>query len=121
MSETMALEMRPLGVNVITLITGNVGTQWFSNQPDFLFPENSYYASLKEKIGIYARGEQGHPQMNPDVYASRVVADILGGAQGKIWRGAQSTLVKVVLPWLPEWIIVSRIRLMTMKTATDAL
>ena len=107
MSETMALEMKPLGVNVITLITGNVRTQWFSNQPEFLFPEGSYYASLKDKIGIYARGEQGHPQMGPVVYSGRVVADILGGAQGKVWRGAQSTLVQVVLPWLPGWLIVS--------------
>ncbi|KAJ5266890.1 oxidoreductase [Penicillium angulare] len=104
MSEAMALEMKPLGVRVVTIITGNVRSVWFSNQPEFIFPPGSYYTAVKDKIGIYSRGEQGHPQTDPKVYAEKVVGDILGGAPGTIWRGAQSYTVRYALPWVPDWL-----------------
>ncbi|KAL3477738.1 hypothetical protein BJX99DRAFT_245960 [Aspergillus californicus] len=105
MSETLALEMKPLGVKVVIVITGNVRTQWFSNNPKFELPEDSYFSSIAERIGVYARGEQGHPQMEPGVYAKKVVGDVLGGAEGTIWRGAQSTIVKVAMAIVPTWLM----------------
>ncbi|KAJ5594264.1 oxidoreductase [Penicillium hispanicum] len=104
-SEGMALEMKPLGVDVITVITGNVRSRWFSNYPEFQLPSDSYYTSIAPRIGVYARGEQGHPQMKTTLYAEKVVDDVLGGAQGKIWRGAQSTLVRVAMALIPDWLM----------------
>ncbi|KAJ5984624.1 oxidoreductase [Penicillium waksmanii] len=105
MSETLALEMKPLGVRVVIVITGNIRTQWFSNYPNFELPEESYFSSISERIGVFARGDQGHPQMEANIYARKVVGDVLGGTEGTIWRGAQSTIVKVALAIIPTWLM----------------
>ncbi|KAJ5743577.1 oxidoreductase [Penicillium manginii] len=96
MSETLALEMKPLGVAVVIVITGNIRTR---------YQGGSYFSSIAERIGVYARGEQGHPQMEANLYATKVVGDVLGGAEGTIWRGAQSTIVKFALAMIPTWLM----------------
>jgi short-subunit dehydrogenase len=106
-SETLALEMKPLGVKVIIVITGNIRTKWFSNSPRFELPEGSYYSSIGDRIGVFARGEQGHSEMEPEVYAEKVVGDVLDGAEGTIWRGAQSSIVRVAMAVVPSWLMVS--------------
>lgn len=106
MSETLALEMKPLGVKVIIVITGNIQTKWFTNSPSLGLPEGSYYSSIVDRIGVFARGEQGHPEMKPGVYAGKVVGDVLGGAEGTIWRGAQSSIVRVAMAVIPTWLMV---------------
>ncbi|KAJ5390351.1 oxidoreductase [Penicillium cataractarum] len=105
MSETLALEMKPLGVKVIIVITGNIRTRWFTNSPRFELPEGSYYASIIDQIGVFARGEQGHPEMEPKVYAEKVVGDVLGGAEGTIWRGAQSSTIRIAMSIIPTWLL----------------
>lgn len=107
LSETMTLEMKPLGVNVVTVMTGSIKTQWFINVPKLVLPEDSYYTSVEENVAAYARGDLGVPETEVDVYAGRVVRDVLGGAQGTIWRGAQSTIIRLLLPCLPGWLAVS--------------
>lgn len=106
MSETLALEMKLLGVNVIIVITGNIRTRWFTNSPRFELPEGSYYSSIMDRIGVFARGEQGHPEMEPKVYAEKVVGDVLGGAEGTIWRGAQSSTIRIAMAIIPTWLLV---------------
>jgi short-subunit dehydrogenase len=106
-SETLALEMKPLGVKVIIVISGNIWTKWFSNSPRFELPEGSYYSSIGDRIGVFARGEQGHSEMEPEVYAEKVVGDVLDGAEGTIWRGAQSSIVRVAMAVVPSWLMVS--------------
>lgn len=108
MSETLALEMKPLGVKVVIVITGNIRTRWFVNSPRLELPEGSYYSSIVDRIEIFARGEQGHPQMESKVYAEKVVGDVLGGAKETIWRGAQSTIVRIAMAVIPTWLLVRR-------------
>ncbi|KAJ5439633.1 oxidoreductase [Penicillium daleae] len=107
MSETLALEMKPLGVKVVIVITGNIRTRWFVNSPRLELPEGSYYSSIVDRIEIFARGEQGHPQMESKVYAEKVVGDVHGGAKETIWRGAQSTIVRIAMAVIPTWLLVT--------------
>lgn len=50
MSETLRLEMAPLGVRVITLMTGGVATKFLSNRETVSLPQESYYHAVKHII-----------------------------------------------------------------------
>lgn len=55
---------------------------------------------MKGKGAIHLLGSR-------DVFAERVVNDLLKGASGRIYRGSLSTTMAVLKNWLPEWIMVS--------------
>jgi 1-acylglycerone phosphate reductase len=38
MSESLAMEFRPLGVKLLYVTTGDISAAWFSNVPDFELP-----------------------------------------------------------------------------------
>lgn len=40
-------------------------------------------------------------------FAKEVVNDTLSGAQGIVWKGGNTTLVRMLVPWLPTFILVS--------------
>ncbi|KAH8702063.1 hypothetical protein BGW36DRAFT_336440 [Talaromyces proteolyticus] len=48
--EVWCLEMAPLGVRVLTLITGGVQMKFLANVPLLTLPENSYYSGIKNII-----------------------------------------------------------------------
>lgn len=50
LSETMRLEMAPLGVRVITLLTGGVSTKFLANLESVELPKDSYYQSVIDVI-----------------------------------------------------------------------
>lgn len=39
-------------------------------------------------------------------YAEKVVGDVLGGASGRVWRGAMATSVRWVVMLMPTWLLV---------------
>ncbi|OKO94966.1 NADPH-dependent 1-acyldihydroxyacetone phosphate reductase [Penicillium subrubescens] len=84
----------PLVVNAKGMIVNNVSTAACLGLP------------YQDRIGVFARGEQGHPEMEPEVYAEKVVGDVLGGTEGTIWRGAQSSIVRVAMGVIPSWLMV---------------
>lgn len=49
--------------------------------------------------------------MKTSIYAERVVRDVLAGKQGRVYRGEAASLFGWVLPWLPQWVMVSDLRL----------
>jgi NAD(P)-dependent dehydrogenase (short-subunit alcohol dehydrogenase family) len=59
MSETLALEMKPLGVKVVIVITGNIRTRWFVNSPRLELPEGSFYTSIVDRIDDLREGRAG--------------------------------------------------------------
>ena len=82
-SNTLRVEMEPLGVKVITVVTGGVKSR--ISRVGRVLPEKSYYAELDEQ---YKR-RQGHSQegatSNED-YAASVVRQVLPGAGPWPWR-----------------------------------
>jgi 1-acylglycerone phosphate reductase len=82
-SNTLRVELEPLGVKVITIVTG--GVQSRISRVGRVLPENSYYSELEEQ---YKR-RQGHSQegaMPNDEYAKSVVRQVLPGAGPWPWR-----------------------------------
>jgi 1-acylglycerone phosphate reductase len=109
LSETLKIELEPLGVRVVTAMVGAVGTQIY-NKNEMTLPADSWYMSIKEIIGKQARGELQEPNNeSADVTARNIVRDTLGGRRGKIWRGGEAGAASVgswLLPtWFLEWML----------------
>lgn len=107
-SEVLRLEVAPLGVKVITVMTGIVATNMFSNAPHDALPENSYYKMANEEIAVLASGEKFvGTAMPPAVYAEGVVNDVLSGYSGMTWRGKIASMGWFIYSYFPTWLTVS--------------
>ncbi|KAH9204933.1 oxidoreductase [Leptodontidium sp. 2 PMI_412] len=94
-SDTLRLEIDPLGVKVVTLFMGQVSTALMS--PDNIsFGPESIYLDLEAKTKNRSV-EHNAKGTKPDVFARQVVDDILSKSalnKGEyIWRGANAVLI----------------------------
>lgn len=104
-SEGWRLELAPLGVRVLCLVTGGVDTNFLQNLPSVELPETSYYISIKDDI---AKQEESVPYgMSPEAYSQDVIRQVERGTTGKYWIGGAATIVRVCLWLLPQWVLVS--------------
>ena len=106
-SETLRLELAPLGVKVATVVTGSVTTNILTNGPKAELPESSRYLPIQERIIERGQGNDGYARMSSEEFAERVVKDILGGASGKIWRGTNATVTRLASIFMPTSMAVS--------------
>ncbi|KAI1359215.1 putative short-chain dehydrogenase/reductase [Xylaria arbuscula] len=104
-SETMRIEMEPLGVRVVTAIIGVVETNFFKNglNESYQLPANSYYKPIHTRLEDQRAGRHVRSGQHADVTAREIINDVLGGAKGCIWRGGQSTTAKWLTWLLPAW------------------
>lgn len=82
-SNTLRVEMEPLGVKVITIVTGGVKSR--ISRVGRVLPEDSYYSELDEQYQM----RQGHSQdgaMSNEDYAKSVVSQVLPGAGPWPWK-----------------------------------
>ena len=107
LSESLRLEMAPLGVRVVTVQSGAVDSNFFTYQPDFKLPANSQYKLAEQRIAQNARGEDLKVRMSPEEFATKVVGDVLSGTSGKIWRGKMASFIKFGVDYFPTSMIVS--------------
>jgi NAD(P)-dependent dehydrogenase (short-subunit alcohol dehydrogenase family) len=103
--DVLRVEMKPLGVRVVTVITGSVGSNINNEGSGFEGKENSRYREIEGRIRHLAYGKEIPNQMKSEVYAERVVSDVPGSAKGKIWRGGNATLVRC-LDKMPQGVMV---------------
>lgn len=106
-SSTLRLELAPLSVRVLTIVTGMVATAFLANVPTPVLPASSLYRPVASNIEAMARGENVKNPMASDVYANEVVKDVLGGETGQVWRGTDAGLAKIGKSLFPGWLIVS--------------
>lgn len=107
-SETLRLELAPLGVNVVTVETGAVRSRGQLDLPELKLPSSSRYLSIEKTIAARARGEDGVGRMETRAHAAQVVSDVINGIRGRIWRGGTAQLVRWVLRFLPAFVQVSQ-------------
>jgi len=109
LSETLKIELEPLGVRVVTAMVGAIGTQIYTKY-EMTLPADSWYKPIEDIIRKQARGELQEPNNEPvDVTARNIVRDTLGGRRGKIWRGGEAGAASIgswLLPtWFLEWML----------------
>lgn len=107
-SETLKMELAPLGVRVITAMVGAMATQLYESH-EVSLPPDSYYHSIEEIIQRQSRGEMQKPFNEPvDVTARNLVQDTLSGRRGQIWRGGEAGRASI-LSWLVPTVLRERI------------
>lgn len=104
--ETLRLEMAPLGVRVVTAITGVVATKFGDNLPDFKLPSSSVYLPIKKEVEDVANSSTLPSAMDVDVYARKIADDVMGGVNGLIYRGKLATAARYMSKWFPAFLLV---------------
>ncbi|MCJ1412134.1 hypothetical protein MMC19_006226 [Ptychographa xylographoides] len=104
-SETLRLELEPLGVRVVTVMCGSTDTPMFGKPGGQMrLPETSYYYNVQDAAYKERMDHQGKA-MKVEVLAEKLVKDILGGARGLVWHGAFAPLVRFVTWAFPTWYV----------------
>jgi NAD(P)-dependent dehydrogenase (short-subunit alcohol dehydrogenase family) len=110
-SETLRLELAPLGVGVVCLMVGTVTTSFHDNEPRVVLPAGSRYAVIKDIISQWATGQAGPKGCSVEEFAESIVEDVLGakgsGSGGLVWKGPNSAAVRILARWCPSWLLVS--------------
>lgn len=103
--EGWRLELAPLGVRVITLITGGVDTKFLHNLPSVNLPESSYYLGIKD---IIERQPDKVPMsISPQAFSVDLVRQVEKGRTGKYWIAGGSTVARLAIWLFPQWALVS--------------
>ncbi|KAK3335236.1 hypothetical protein B0T19DRAFT_470537 [Cercophora scortea] len=107
-AEGWRIELEPLGVSVVTVVTGMIETEFYNNHDspdDAELPAESYYKQIEAAIAKKRRGELAEGTMKADVFAEKVVGDVVAGKTGKIWRGTLSSQIRFMMSFFPtSWI-----------------
>ena len=98
-SETLRVEMQPLGVTVITAMVGAVHTPIHDKAGGLVLPTSSYFQSVNDIINDQRKGLKKPGSQDVDVMAKNLVNDIIARRAGLVWRGGTATLVRY-LGWL---------------------
>jgi len=96
MSETLRLELEPLGVRVVTVMCGSADTPMFGKPGGKMeLPETSHYYNVQD-AAYKERMDHQSKATKVEVLADKLVKDILSGAKGLIWHGAFASLVRFI-------------------------
>ncbi|QDS71182.1 hypothetical protein FKW77_010198 [Venturia effusa] len=109
-SETMRLELKPLGINVITAMVGMVESKFHDNLDEPQLRDGSLYKAAEKSITMSSTPGAGllqQHEMSQEKFSANLVDDILAGKSGKIWRGGLSTTSGILSWLLPSWLLVS--------------
>ena len=106
-SDTLRLELRPLGVRTITLITLAVKTNAFAEDRRAEIPETSNYFEVRDSINGIADGHLQDNGISARQYATKVVREVEKGTVGTVWVGADAFVVRVAWWLSPQSVRVS--------------
>lgn len=110
LSETMKIELEPLGIRVVTAMVGAVETDIYKKSNKMTLPKDSWYMPIEKIIEKQASGEMQEPNNeSAEITAHSIVRDTLRGRSGQIWRGGEAGLASIGSWLLPtrfrEWIL----------------
>lgn len=104
----MRLELAPLNVKVLTVVTGAISSSIHLNAPGVKLPEKSHYRAVQDRLNALKGDTSEVKRTEAHVYAEKVVTDVLGGASGKTFRGSYASIAKYAITYLPTFITVRR-------------
>ncbi|KAJ9162184.1 NAD(P)-binding protein [Coniochaeta hoffmannii] len=103
-SNTLRLELSPFDVRVVTVVPGAVETNMNSSHvlaPSTLPAGDSLFKPAEKHIAKANIPDR----MSVDLFAEKVVADVLGGATGRVWRGAFTSCVWAIMTFCPRAVL----------------
>jgi 1-acylglycerone phosphate reductase len=106
MAETLRLELAPLGVRVVSVVTTGVKTNSHVAYQAWKMPSDSHYLHVENEFVKRAKGDDGAPRMATTDYAKRVVDKVLDTEKIQFWCGAYAGMLKLMIAWLPvAWMV----------------
>jgi 1-acylglycerone phosphate reductase len=93
-ADTLRLELKPLDVNVLCVVTGAVKTAGQTYFEDLKLPSASLYKAVEETFIARAQGKGGLSQMEALDYANAVVDQIAARADGRFWCGGSAEMTR---------------------------
>lgn len=90
----MRLEIKPFGVDVLSIVSGVVKTNGHSYYEKWELPPGSLYKPIEATIKMRAQGNDGIPRMNLDEYSVAVTDEIIKRTPGKVWLGNMADVAK---------------------------
>ena len=106
-SETWRLELAPLGVRTLTLVTAGVKSNVFSNMNHPLLPETSYYYGIRDYFNEQFEGKMQDGGITARDFGFKVVKQVDKGTTGKFWVGGGAAGARYGSWLLPDWVMVS--------------
>jgi 1-acylglycerone phosphate reductase len=108
-SETLRIELAPLGVRVVTALLGGISTN--GNDPgrkgDIELPASSYYQKIRDILNHHYKGLQFTKKHDINVAAGHIVDDVLSGNSIFIRRGEGSSLSWICNMLFPHALLTS--------------
>ncbi|KEF55604.1 uncharacterized protein A1O9_08354 [Exophiala aquamarina CBS 119918] len=105
--ETLKIESSILDDKLLAVATGSVRTNVTFNFLDLKVPQGSRYLPAQANLNQIANANNGYTRTPSDLFASKVVRDILGDASGKLWRGNYASIVKFCSTFISMFIMVN--------------
>jgi len=103
LSETLRLELEPLGIRIVTVMCGSVDTPMFTKSSGRMtLPETSYYRKVPE-TAYKERMDHRSKALSVDELATQVVNKVSGDSKGLSWLGAMSTITRCATWAMPTW------------------
>ncbi|EGP91954.1 uncharacterized protein MYCGRDRAFT_32734 [Zymoseptoria tritici IPO323] len=102
LSETLRIEVEPLGLRVVTAMVGEVQSQIWQQGDSYKLPEGSYYKSVERFIVDQMEGKKQAKEEPTETVAKSLVDDVLSGMSGQTWRGGQAGAAKNALRFVPS-------------------
>lgn len=106
-SETWRIELGPLGVRVIALITLGVKTNGFDGKVPHEIPQNSNYWHIRDFIDGLNDGRLQTSGITTKEYAAKVYREVEGGTVGMTWVGGSAGIARFSWWLLPRSLRVS--------------
>ncbi|ORY59626.1 uncharacterized protein BCR38DRAFT_412625 [Pseudomassariella vexata] len=101
-SNTLRVELKPFGVDVITVVTGGVQSNIARIKREL--PKGSVYAPIAEEYRERVMHSQADGSMASEVYAKSVVKAITGSrAPLYYWEGYKARTIWWITTFLPAW------------------
>lgn len=90
-SDTLRIEVEPLGLKVVTLYMGEVSTALMT-PGNINFGSDSIYADLEDKVKERSLKHE-KTTMSPEEFARQVVSALDGRASSYIWKGTNAFMI----------------------------
>ncbi|KAH7310678.1 hypothetical protein B0I35DRAFT_481976 [Stachybotrys elegans] len=120
-TRTLRLELRPLNIKVIEIVTGFVRSNLLHH--GLIAPKDSIYLPLKEYIENF-KNHGNATGTTPEVYAQSVVAKLLAKSTSpEMWEGRQSWTLRWLTSLLPvsllNWVLSRSFKIDTLQVPAD--
>ncbi|KIX95519.1 uncharacterized protein Z520_08639 [Fonsecaea multimorphosa CBS 102226] len=104
-SETWRLELAPLGVRTLTLVTAAVKSNVFTNMGQPNIPETSYYYGIRDYIAGLCDGRMQEDGITAKQFGLKVVRQVEKGKTGKYWVGGGASSARFAAWLLPDFMM----------------